>query len=420
MTDISQQTLSMPLSLRVRLSGIMFLQFMTMPVWFNTFIPYFQTLPGGERWTAWCGMLMGFGMLVSPVLCMFADRLFNAEKVLAACNFVCAALLGACYFTRSPAELFFLLLAVTLVYMPTWSLVSALAMANATPATFPHIRVFGSVGWICSAVFSVAGIKFLGIENFDKSPLIFAAAAGVSVTAGVLSLFLPATPPKGGDQPFSVADALGLKAFSLFRNKEFFVFGTILVLSMIPFQWYLSYNTMYLDEVGFRYLSLMQNLGQVGELALMLALPFIFRKCGYKWAMVGGIGALALRYAFFYAATAFKIPALDFAGILLHGVVFGMLIVGAQMYVDSIAPPELRNQAQGLVMTLTGGIGVFLSVNIFDSILKTHALPGGGHDWSFPFLVAFAVAFVLTVLMAVFFRPARTRSQSDQPAAAGD
>jgi MFS family permease len=109
---------------------------------------------------------------------------------------------------------------------------------------------------------------------------------------------------------------------------------------------------------------------------------------------------------FFYFATSFNIPVLDIFGILLHGVVFGMLIVGAQMYVDSIAPADLRNQAQGLVMTLSGGIGVFLSVNIFDRILKANVLEGGRHDWSTPFLVALVISAVLTLLLAVLFRPA--------------
>lgn len=404
MTDVSAQSLSMPLALRVKLSAMMFLQFMIMPVWFNTFIPYMRTLEGGSEWTVWCGMLMGFGMLVSPLLGMFADRFLNAEKVLAICNFMCAVLLCMCRFVSSPVHLFLLLLAVTIVYMPTWSLVSAMAMANSTPAAFPHIRVFGSIGWICSAVFSVVAIKFLDVGHFDKSSYIFSTAAVVSALAGFLSLAMPPTPPKGKGQPVRVSDAFGLAAFSLFRNRDFFIFGSILVLAMIPFQWYMAYNTMYLDESGFRYLSLTQNIGQIGELALMLALPFIFRKCGYKWAMVMGLGALALRYVFFLAAVKYGLPAFDICGILMHGVVFGLLIVGAQMYVNTIAPPDLLNQAQGLVMMLTGGIGVFLSVNIFNAVLKSNAVEGGRHDWSIPFLVALAIAAVLTLLMALLFK----------------
>ena len=82
MTDVADQKISMPLGLRIKLSAMMFLQFMTLPVWFNTIIPYVKTLPGGESWTVWCGMFIGFGTLASPLIGMFADRFLNAEKVL--------------------------------------------------------------------------------------------------------------------------------------------------------------------------------------------------------------------------------------------------------------------------------------------------------------------------------------------------
>ena len=78
-TESTDQTISMPFGLRVKLSAIMFLQFMTLPVWFNTIIPYVKTLPGGESWTVWCGMFIGFGTLASPLIGMFADRFLNAE-----------------------------------------------------------------------------------------------------------------------------------------------------------------------------------------------------------------------------------------------------------------------------------------------------------------------------------------------------
>lgn len=412
MTDISQQTLTMPLGTRVKLSVMMFLQYMMMPVWFNTVVPYVKTLPGGEAWEAWCGALLGLGMLASPLLCMFADRFFNAEKVLALCDFAGAVFLAGCFFAKSPALLFVLLLATTLSYMPTWSLSSAIAMANSTTAAFPHIRVFGSVGWAASAVFSVVGIKCFGLADFDKTAWIFASGALVAALGGLLALLLPATPPKGRGTPLSVVDAFGLKAFILFKKPEFLVFSLLLVGGMVSFQWYMGYNTKYLDEVGFSVLSLSmtQNLGQVGELGFMLLLPFILKKFGYKWSMVLGLSVLALRYACFYGAVRFGVPMLNLGGIMVHGLVFGLLIVGAQMYVDAIAPQEIRNQAQGLIMLLCSGLGALFSVVLFDRVLHACecacAVPGQiGHDWSQPFLLAAGLAAALAVLMAVLFRP---------------
>lgn len=407
--DSSEQSLSMPFALRLKLSAMMFLQFMTLPVWFNTVVPYVKTLPGGEKWVVWCGMFMGFGMLLSPLCGMFADRFLNAERVFSLCNFICTGLLAACFFVRDPAVLFFLLLAACAVSLPCWSIVSTIALANAPAGAFPHIRVFGSLGWVASAVFSVVGINCFGIADFDKTPWIFASGALVTLLCGLLGFILPPTPPKAKGTPMSIVDALGLRALVLLRNPTFAVFAVLLVLAMIPFQWYMSYNTTYLDESGFKYLTLTQNLGQVGELAFMLLLPILLKKCGYKWAMVLGIGALAFRYACFWGCVTFGCPALDFGGILVHGLIFGLLIIGAQMYVDDFAPAELRNQAQGLVMCLTAGVGVFLSVGIFDRVLKANVLSAGGHDWAPPYLLAFVISAILTVLMAVLFRPSAAR-----------
>ena len=395
----------MPVQMRIKLSAMMFLQFMMLPVWFVPMFPYVQNLPGGAQWAFWCGMIMGFGTLASPLFGMFADRFLNAEKVLALCNFICAGLLGGCYFVKDPAVLFFLLLAVMVVYMPSWSLTATIAMANSTTAAFPQIRVFGSLGWVASAIFSIVGVKVLGIADFDSTPCIFAAGAIAAALGGILAFMLPATPPKAKGTPMSIVDALGLRALSLFKDPVFFIFATLLFLAMIPFQWYMVYNPAYLQESGFKYLTVTMNLGQVGELCFMLLIPVILKKFGYKWAMVIGLCALTFRYACFYGSAAAGMAALDFGGILVHGLIFGLLIIGAQMYVDDFAPPELRNQAQGLVMLITGGIGVFASNFVFQKLLDANVREGGGHNWSAPFLVALVAAVVLTALMAICFNP---------------
>ncbi|MBQ6137329.1 MAG: MFS transporter [Kiritimatiellae bacterium] len=389
----------------LRLMLMMFVQNMTFPVWFNTVIPYVKTMQGGDAWVPRCGMLMGVGMFASPLVCMFADRFLDSGKVLALCNFVAAAALSAAYFAVDPGRLYLLLLLATVALMPTWSVAAAIAMAHAPTSSFPYIRACGSVGWAASAVFSVVAIRWFGVADFDKSPLILAAGAAVSVAGGLVALLMPPTPPKAKGTPMSVADALGLRALTLLGRREFLVFSAVLLLGMVPFQWYMSYNTMYLDESGFTYLNLVQNLGQVAELGFMLVLPFILRRCGYKRSMVLGLGVLAARYGFFLAGAATGVHAFDFCGILLHGLIFGILIVGAQMYAAESAPEELRNQAQGYVMLLTAGVGGFLSVGVFDAILSANTLPDGAHDWTVPFAVALAVSLAAAALMALCFRP---------------
>ena len=153
-------------------------------------------------------------------------------------------------------------------------------------------------------------------------------------------------------------------------------------------------------ERHFTYLNLTQNMGQVAELGFMVLLPFLFRKLSFRNVVVAGLCALVFRYACFSAAVATGVHAFDFGGILVHGLIFGVLIVAFQMHAAEIAPPELRNQAQGFVMILTAGIGGFLSVGVFNAILCHKP---GAHDWSLAYLVALGLS-ILALILALFMK----------------
>ena len=377
---------------RILLSLMMFLQFMMLPVWFVPMLPYVQSLPGGERWAMWCGLIMGFGTFAAPLCGMFADRFLNAEKVLALCNFIGASLLVTAFFVTSPAILFVLLLVAMCGYMPAWSLTATIALANAPKESFAGIRVFGTIGWVASGVFSLVGTKCFGIADFDSTPWIFIAGAIASVACGLVSLALPATPPAAKGTPLSVSDALGLKALVLFREPSFCIFAALLLFAMLPFQWYNVYCGAYLKETGFQYLTLTMNLGQVGEIGFMLLVPVLLRKFGFRRSMMIAFGALVFRYLCFWGATR-GLGFLDFGGILVHGLIFGLFIVGSQMHIDEIAPRELRNQAQGLVNLITCGLGVFASNFLFEAVLGKPAV-GESHDWPTAYLVAVVLAIV--------------------------
>jgi len=389
-----------------RLSLMLFLQYLMLPVWLVPLLPYVETLEGGAGWIFAFGILTGIGTFASPFVCMFADRCFNSEKVLAACNLAAAVLLGLAYFTSSPPVLFALLLLAFVAYMPTWSVSTAIAMAHSSPVEFPRYRTLGSIGWVVSGVFSLAAARWFGIDDFDVSRRIFAAGAVLAAAGAAYAATLPRTPPKGRGGPLSAADVLGLKAFALFRDPVFAVFGLLLFLSMVPFQWYMFYNPVYLAESGFRYITMTQNLGQVGEILILLAIPSAVRRFGYRAAFSAGFVFMALRYALFFAASRYGCEAGIFCGILTHGFIFGFIVVVGQMYVGECAPPELRNQAQGLVILLTCGVGVFASNLVMHPIVASSARAGGGHDWSVPFFVAFAASAALAACAALFFRPA--------------
>lgn len=388
----------------VSLVLMMFVQNMIFPIWYNTAATYMGALPGGEAFVPWCVGLMGIGLIIAPIFCMFADHFLDSGKVVALCNFIAAGFLAGAYFVTDALGLYALLFGATIFLMPTWSIVPAITMSHLPTRAFPFIRAAGSLGWASSAVFSYFGINYFGIEKFDTTAWIFASGAAAAVVGGLLALTMPATPPKAKGTPMSVVDALGFRAFVLLKDRSFLILSTILLLAMVPFEWYMGYTSVYLNEAEFKYLNLTQNLGQVAELGFLFLLPVIFKVCSFKRTMLIGFAALVLRYVCFYTAATTGQHAFDFGGILVHGLIFGILVVAVQMHAAEIAPPELRNQAQGFVMFLTGGVGMFLSVAVFNPILKASIQPTNLHDWSVPYLAALILSVVSMALFALFYR----------------
>ena len=393
----------------VLLGSMLFLNFMMLPVWFVPLLPYVKALPGGGSWGLWFGLLMGFGTFTSPLFGMFADRFLNAEKVLAICDFASAALLAAAFFVSSPAVLFVLLLLTMAFSMPTWSLTATIALTQADPNVYPRLRIFGTLGWVASGVFSLAAFGCFGFAGFDASPWIFAGGALTGVAAGVVSLLLPPTEPAAKGRPLSVIDALGLRSLVLFKDRSFATFAVLLLGAMIPFQWYNVYAAAYLKDAGFQYLTLTMNLGQVGEIGFMLLVPVLMSRLGYKRCLLIALAALVLRNLSFLFSSAGGPSAFNFVAILVHGLIFGILVVGSQMHVNAVAPKELRSQAQGFIILLTAGLGVFASNFLFDAILARPTATGAT-PWSLAYAVSLSVAAAVFVLVAVLFPGKKPRA----------
>ena len=196
---------------------------------------------------------MAIGSVFSPLVGMFADRVANSEKVLAVLNGFVALLLILAFFTADPTMIFVWLVLAMCAYMPTWGLTSSIAMANSTAEAFPLIRVFGSLGWVCAAVFAL-GAKALFNESIDGTSIPLACAAGVAAFSAVFALFLPATPPKAKGEPMSVTDALGLRAFGMLKDRNIAIFMACVVVWTVAFTIYWMYGSfLAYDSLSFRY-----------------------------------------------------------------------------------------------------------------------------------------------------------------------
>ncbi len=392
----------MPMSVRIRLSVMMFLQYMMFAVWWVPLAAYLKNASIGTGWQFWILAVMPLGCLIAPVLCMIADRHFASQKVLMVLNFACAVLFFLGARQDSPAAIFVLLLLGMLCYMPTWSLTNAIAMTNAPSEKFPHIRVFGSIGWVASGVFGVLGL-WLFNSKIDGTVIPLYCGAGTALIAAILNMTLPNTPPPAKGQKASVVDALGLRALGLLKDFNFALFLLISLLVMVPFTLYFSLGSQFFIDQGFKLVTMTMNLGQLVEIFLMLLVPLALARFGIKWTMVIGLIALAIRYVSLWGGVTDDKMLLYYIAILVHGIIFGFFFVGGQVYVDKKAPPEIRAQAQGLIVLVCYGIGMLLGTFVNVRLVQ-HYTADDVTNWKPIFMIATVMSAILVGAFCLFFR----------------
>src|SRR6185295_1000995 len=116
----------------------------------------------------------------------------------------------------------------------------------------------------------------------------------------------------------------------------------------------------YLTEAGVKGSAAVQTLGQVAEIAMMLAMPFIFRHINVRRIVLIGLLCWIARYTLLAFGNSGSGMWMFYLAILLHGASYDFFFMTGQLYTDQEAPPHLRSTAQGLITFATYGVGMLL------------------------------------------------------------
>ncbi len=364
-------------SVRFRLCLMMFRQFF---VWGAFFVPmgsYLGTIFAKYQETNQLNGIIGgayatqtWAALFAPLVVGFAaDRLFNKEKLNGVLHLIGGGLLWwISTIKESPDQFFWAMLAFFICYMPTLALVNAITFQNVESIEndFPKIRLWGTIGWIVSGL--VVAQSLFGLFPLPVLPWVADAtvtavplqlSAIVSIVYGLFSFTLPASPPQGRDEPFSIVKALGLDAIRLFANPSYLVFAVCSFLICIPLAFYYARTNEFVAKVAFgETAAAVMTLGQVSEIFFMAAVPFFLARLGVKKMLLVGMLAWALRYAIFGLMP--SSAAMLILGIVLHGICYDFFFVTGQLYTDRVAPKEIRTSAQAFLGLLTYGAGMLV------------------------------------------------------------
>lgn len=208
---------------KVQLCTMMFMQYMLSAVWWVPLAAYLShTLKLEVYQVSLVLSAMAIGAMASSFIGAIADRYFAAEKILAVLNILTGAFLLLAAQQTSFVPLMACVVLAMLCHMPTQSLTSTIAMSHTPSEQFPRIRMFGSVGWVASGIFSVIALHVMHLSAFDDTNLPMYCGAAVCFVAALLNLRLPHTPPSVDKSAgISVMDITGFSAFSLMKDKNY-------------------------------------------------------------------------------------------------------------------------------------------------------------------------------------------------------
>lgn len=390
---------------KIRLGAMMFVQYIIWGAWYVTLTNYLTSTLGFTGTQA--GAVFGTTALASLLAPFFvglvADRFFATERVMATLYALGAVLLVAVTQVSSFPAVYAVMLAFCLCYFPTIGLTNAVTMRQvADPGRdFPVIRMLGTIGWVVIT----ATVGFLGVQR-TTTPFLFGAAA--SVVMCVFSLVaLPHMPPPARGQKVTVGSVLGLDALAMMKDRSYLVFVIASFLACIPLTFYYSFTNLYLDQAGLVNATGKMSLGQMSEIAMMLAMPLVFRVWSVRMILLLGLGSWALRYVLLAYGDAGGSVWMFYLAIILHGVCFDFFFVTGQLYTDQEAPPHLRATAQGFITVVTYGFGMLVGSFLSGYALDYFSTATGttvARDWPSFWLSSAAMSAAIGLLVLLFFR----------------
>ena len=418
----------MQTSIKLRLTVMNFLQFAIWGAYLTSMGRYLGAAGFGSEIGNFYAM-QGFVSLFMPALMgIVADRWIPAQRLLGLCHMLAGMLmLGVFLYTQTETPsyptLFALYSLSVAFYMPTLALSNSVAYTSLEQAgldlvkSFPPIRVFGTVGFICTMI----GVSLVGVEATSGQ---FAVSAIIGLVLAVYSQTLPNCPTAPKGQSKSLVEALGLRAFVLFKQRKmalFFIFSMLLGVSLQitngfanPFISTFGEIPAYADTFGVKYANILISLSQLSETLCILLIPFFLRRYGIKTVVLIAMVAWILRFALFGIGNPGGGVWLLVLSMIVYGVAFDFFNISGSLFVDRETDPSIRSSAQALFFLMTSGVGATVGtlgaqvvVNAFCQWTDVETAGGVKSllvgDWPTVWYLFAGYSLLVTVFFAILF-----------------
>lgn len=404
-----------------RLGLMMFLQYAIWGAWAPVLSDYLKNTLGfsGAQFSLIYSLLPLATILAPFIGGQVADRHFPSQKVVAFLQLGGGVILLFLSTVRDYPTMAWLMLGYCLLYAPTLALTNSIAFINLrnSEKEFGQVRVWGTIGWIAAGyILTLWRVSATRVNVWTGGADMLFLAGILSLLMGWQSFYLPPTPPRReGVKPWAFIEAI-----KMMRDGNFLVFVVVafVVATELMFYYILTAPFLTSETIGVSatILPWVMTIAQVAEIfVLAFLLPYLISRIGIRHILVIGILAWPLRYVIF----AIGKPAwLVIASLSLHGFCFVFFFAAAFIYVDSVAPRDIRHSAQSLITLVTYGVGNYLG-SLFAGWVHDFFTREGTTDWTSIFLVPCVITVICAVVFLLFFKEKRPRRRFEEETAFG-
>lgn len=414
------------MNIKIRLIIMNFLQFAVWGAYLTSMGTYLTKIGLGSHIGIFYAMQGIVSLFMPAILGIIADRWIPAQRLLGLSHLLAALfMVGAGYYGMTAGDtvsfpiLFAFYSMSVAFYMPTLALSNSVAYTALDKArldtikAFPPIRTFGTIGFICS-------MWLVDLLKFQDNYMQFFTCAAWGVILAIYANTLPQCPVSrgGGGQQKSLVEALGLKAFLLFRQRKmaiFFIFSMLLGVSLQitngfanPFITSFGSIPEYAGTFGVQHANLLISLSQISETCCILLIPFFLGRFGIKKVMLIAMIAWVLRFGLFGLGNPGSGVWMFILSMIVYGVAFDFFNVSGSLYVDKETDITVRSSAQGLFIIMTNGLGATIGtlsaqwvVNQFVDFGSTEPQVAG---WSHAWFIFAAYALIVAILFSIVFK----------------
>ena len=413
-------------AIRIRLILMNFLQWGVWGAYLTSMGSYLVSVGLAGKIGLFYAMQGIVSIFMPAIIGIIADKYVPAQRLLGICHLVAGlAMLAAGSYGFAAGQdvsfgILFPMYALSVAfYMPTIALSNSVAFkvlrqnGYDTVKDFPPIRVFGTVGFICSMLF----VNFMTDGNgmqYQHTYNQFFVSAAIGLVLFLYCFTLPSCPANPGASSQSVADALGAKAFRLFKDRgmaTFFIFSMLLGVALQitngfanPFISHFTEVPEYADTWGARNANALISISQMSETLGILLIPVAMKVFGIKRVMLIAMIAWVFRFGLFGAGNPGPGVWMFILSMIVYGVAFDFFNISGALYVEQRSSDDIKSSAQGLFMLMTNGIGATVGTLSAQAVVNHFVYNAAEPDWSAAWYIFAAYALVVAILFAICFR----------------